>query len=193
MPYDEKMFGDYVDACPTNQVPTKKDLDKVFNTDGFIQLHEMAFIKNNFLTNQLCEDLVSDMLNGEYTIYNNNELRFYDTEIRESVKSLIAEISNDSINSAGFVFCHTPKDILWGNHRDATAYDYQIEGMHLWGGVIYLTDFEGGDIVYPEYGVKYHAKKGDLVFHGGQVLHHVEPVKSSDRYTITFYLWKNKV
>ena len=105
---------------------------------------------------------------------------------------MIDNLCNESVRSRGLTFIHSPKGSFWGAHRDGTGHDHNLNGWHLWGGVIYLEDFEGGDIVYPEENKRYHPKKGDFLLHGSLTLHHIEEVKSDKRYTISLLLWKEK-
>lgn len=53
---------------------------------------------------------------------------------------------------------------------------------------IYLNDFDGGEINYPDIKYKYSPKKGDIIIHHSELLHEVLPVKSEKRYTITGWL-----
>jgi len=172
-----------------NNYPSENEIKNAFNKDGFKDIHQQSFVYNNFLSDELCDQLVLEMLNGKYTIYSNNGIRFYDLSVDEKIKNMIFNISSPWVKNGGFVFCHIEQNSWCGDHRDS-SYDYNLSGWHIWGGVIYLTNFKGGDMVYPEHNVRYHAKKGDLILHTGNTLHYVDHVESSDRYTITFYLWK---
>lgn len=58
--------------------------------------------------------------------------------------------------------------------------------------VVYLSDFEGGEIYYPDFDYKFAPEKGDMVIHSGKIVHEVLPVKNNNRYTITGWLLKNK-
>jgi predicted 2-oxoglutarate/Fe(II)-dependent dioxygenase YbiX len=53
---------------------------------------------------------------------------------------------------------------------------------------LYLSEFTGGEITYPEIGYTHTPEPGDLVIHSGTVLHEVLPVKSGTRYTVTGWL-----
>lgn len=167
--------------------PTQSEIDNAFDKNNFKKIHDKAFVYNHFLNDNFCNELVEKMLSGQYKIYHNNGLRFYDTPVDEEVKNMITKISSPWIANAGFSFMQIEENSWLGDHRDG---DYKIPGWHLWGGVLYLTDFEGGDVVYPDQDVRFHGKKGDLLFHTGDTPHYVDYVKSKNRYIITFYLWK---
>jgi len=53
---------------------------------------------------------------------------------------------------------------------------------------IYLSDFKGGEINYPEIGYTHTPEPGDIVIHSGRVLHEVFDVLEGNRYTITGWL-----
>ena len=53
---------------------------------------------------------------------------------------------------------------------------------------IYLSDFKGGEIHYPELGYTHVPRPGDIVIHSGRVLHEVLEVIEGIRYTITGWL-----
>ena len=53
---------------------------------------------------------------------------------------------------------------------------------------IYLSDFKGGEINYPELGYTHTPEPGDIVIHSGRVLHEVFDVLEGNRYTITGWL-----
>lgn len=53
---------------------------------------------------------------------------------------------------------------------------------------IYLNNFTGGEINYPELGYAHVPSPGDIVIHSGNVLHEVFDVIENNRYTITGWL-----
>jgi predicted 2-oxoglutarate/Fe(II)-dependent dioxygenase YbiX len=53
---------------------------------------------------------------------------------------------------------------------------------------IYLSDFKGGEINYPELDYTHTPEPGDIVIHSGRVLHEVFDVIEGNRYTITGWL-----
>ena len=53
---------------------------------------------------------------------------------------------------------------------------------------IYLSEFKGGQINYPELDYTHTPVPGDIVIHSGKVLHEVFDVLENNRYTITGWL-----
>lgn len=53
---------------------------------------------------------------------------------------------------------------------------------------LYLSEFEGGEINYPELNYTHTPEVGDLIIHSGLVLHEVFDVIKGNRYTITGWL-----
>jgi hypothetical protein len=53
---------------------------------------------------------------------------------------------------------------------------------------LYLSNFTGGEINYPEIGYTHVPEPGDLIIHGGTVFHEVFDVLEGNRYTITGWL-----
>lgn len=72
-------------------------------------------------------------------------------------------------------------------HRDGLAKETKKGAVS--GFILYLNDFDGGEINYPEIKYTYSPKKGDIVIHNGTILHEVLPLKSKKRYTISSWLF----
>lgn len=53
---------------------------------------------------------------------------------------------------------------------------------------LYLNEFKGGEINYPELGYTHTPQAGDLIIHSGLVMHEVFDVIDGNRYTITGWL-----
>jgi hypothetical protein len=50
--------------------------------------------------------------------------------------------------------------------------------------IIYFSeDFEGGEIHYPEYGITYKPKTGDMILHNVEVVHSVKKILSGKRWS----------
>lgn len=63
-----------------------------------------------------------------------------------------------------------------------------------YGYVVYVNDFEGGELYYPEWDLEYKPEKGDLVIHSSskKFRHGVRPVKSGPRYAYTNFITKSE-
>jgi hypothetical protein len=69
--------------------------------------------------------------------------------------------------------------------------DFDIAENSIAGLIMYLNDFEGGEIYYSNQDVTYYPKAGDLVIHSSQehCRHQVQEVKSDIRYSHSSHLF----
>ena len=73
-----------------------------------------------------------------------------------------------------------------GEHRDNDA---EGDKNLAYGALLYLNDdYVGGEIYYPEIGVKYKPRPGSLIVHYVGLLHGVKPVTEGVRYSMTGFL-----
>lgn len=80
-------------------------------------------------------------------------------------------------------------DVHWDDRRERDQFGMRDPISH--GLVIYLNDdYEGGEIFYPELGIEYKAKAGELLIHPGSKMysHGVKPVSSGYRINVTSFL-----
>jgi hypothetical protein len=91
------------------------------------------------------------------------------------------------------------KGATWGLHSDnhdfldliaasklyTEGQEYTLEKNNIWGLVMYFNDFDGGRLFYPNQGIEYQPKRGDLVIHSSEehCLHGVDELKSDVRYS----------
>jgi len=75
-------------------------------------------------------------------------------------------------------------------HADFSEVDDSDENVILFNTAIYHNDVEGGNIYYPEIGIEYHPKQGDVVMHPGSTRyrHGVRPVLKDTRYISTLWV-----
>jgi hypothetical protein len=94
----------------------------------------------------------------------------------------------------------------WPEHYDADYLDDLKEEMSLYkdglnylekdycvyGSIVYLNDFEGGEIYYPKQNIEYKPNNGDLIIHSSEMkcMHGVKSVKSNKRYTYANLIYK---
>lgn len=78
-----------------------------------------------------------------------------------------------------------------GNFYDPLGTCHTVD----YGFIIYLSDFEGGDIYYPELGVEYKPNKGDMVIHsaGMRYQHGVHKVTKGPRICYANFIVKNEI
>ena len=73
-----------------------------------------------------------------------------------------------------------------GAHRD--NHEYSLDTVRFGICIYYNDDYEGGELFYPELDITYKPKAGDLVIHGGNILHQSLPVTNdSIRYISTCF------
>ncbi len=73
---------------------------------------------------------------------------------------------------------------------DGVADPYQTCHIVKYGSVVYLSEFEGGEIYYSRLGIEYKPEPGDLVIHSSfeDYEHGVRPVISGTRYVYSTFL-----
>lgn len=69
---------------------------------------------------------------------------------------------------------------------------YNLVPNNIYGIVVYLNDFDGGELFYSYQNITYKPQKGDLVFHSAEdhCIHEVLNVKSEIRYVHPNFLFK---
>jgi hypothetical protein len=79
-------------------------------------------------------------------------------------------------------------------HADFSEIDDQDDSIILFNTAIYHNSVEGGEIYYPELGIQYHPKQGDLVLHPGttKYRHGVKKVLNDTRYISTLWVANDK-
>ena len=103
------------------------------------------------------------------------------SEIAERVNSLFSDF--DYMVDLGCIVRGSEKYPVTGMHRDNEADGIDTE--HMYGVLLYLnSDFDGGEICYPELDVVYKPKPGVLLIHHASNLHGVNPVNSGVRYSM---------
>ena len=83
-----------------------------------------------------------------------------------------------------------------GYHYDDGASIHPLEKYHIpqnyveFGIVLYLSsNFEGGELFYPDLNFTIQPKTGTLVLHPANVLHGVKEITSGDRYVMTTFIY----
>ena len=104
---------------------------------------------------------------------------FFDKAQTDIVESINQKLSNLFINSYGRptitnISRYRQNDAM-GRHRDNHTKDEDVYSAY--GAVLYYNDeYLGGEIEYPEIGIKIKPKSKSLIIHGGDILHGTCPV-----------------
>ena len=164
-----------------------------FNKENFIKINEEAFVYKNFINKDYAEKLkllAKEMPFKVREIHPIHEMgHIADGYINEKISRLL----NSNSYCPGLSLVNTPKGLSWAKHTDLDSYDDSQRGSKTFGGVIYLEDFKGGEICYPDYDIEYHPDQGDMILHSASVVHSVNEVISDSRYTINFHIWSSDV
>ena len=158
-------------------------------------IEEGIFAVKNFISKDDCKNIVDTLKIEKYSIRKDNiyvydvneKTLFYSNFIENIIKE---NISHPLLIKEGGFNC-----IVKGNgmskHNDLDGFDHKRFSKK-YGVILYLNDFEGGEINYPKLNKSYHPSAGDLLIHKSYIEHEVLEVKSENRYTYTSYLWSKK-
>ena len=110
-------------------------------------------------------------------------------EIDKRVSALFADWT--SIVQIGSIVRNTSTLAPVGLHRDNED-ENMVNNRNAYckyGILMYLnSDFDGGEICYPEYGIEYKPKRGVLLIHHAGNMHGVNPVSTGTRYSMTSFV-----
>jgi hypothetical protein len=162
-----------------------------FNKNNFIPINENAFVLHNFLSEEEADLLFKKAFNSSFTENDHpaQQIAYIpDKYVHEKISSIL----DNKIFCSNLGIFNTKPGMSWEEHTDL---DYHTKPRYkkLYGGIIYLNDFLGGDLFYSESNTIYHPLKGDIVLHNANTKHGVSKLLSDYRYTINFYIWKNNV
>lgn len=164
---------------------------KVLGTDilvyeNFINESELLLVES------IINEFGSDLWRTEKYSHSFEAFNF----IEEKIKGLLKDAYSIKDHSS-IVKLH--EGDVWGLHSDNHEFldvrklslelkddeEFELVDNNVFGIVVYLNSFEGGELEYPEQGVIYKPKAGDLVIHSSEdyCKHRVLEVKSSVRYS----------
>lgn len=182
------------------------------------KLAEKIWVFHNFASTEECDEIVAELTsNPDSRSWSNLEHYENDNEVTSYLQIVSGSTKIEKINERlkDFVapeFTPIPTNsvnrLLPGQslkpHWDSPGEDdpesvaaqgvydpYQTCHMVKYGTVVYLSEFEGGELYYPKQGdLEYHPQKGDLVIHSAfeDYQHGVRPVISGERYVQSSFL-----
>jgi hypothetical protein len=163
-----------------------------FDKRQFIEINPDAFVYKNFIDAEYADILKNDAYSNTFTIRDIHPIHEIHGYPDGQVHQKISRLMDKSTFCSNLSFVNTPEGLSWAEHTDLEAYD-NLKRKKIFGGIIYLENFEGGEVYYPETNTEYHPSKGDMIIHSSKVIHGVREVKSKSRYTINFHLWGRDV
>ena len=184
-------------------------------SNNFKKIGEDIYVYKNFLTKNECDELVllaesfveKDWVPAnkendswhEYSPYIDN-LDF----IKERLEKSISE--DLKVNPAASIIRMKP-GWSWGEHSDNHQYldilerakllkenePYKIEKNSIYGVVLYLNSFKGGQIYYANQNIEYAPEPGDLVVQSAleHCRHGVKKVESKIRYSFSLNIYQD--
>jgi hypothetical protein len=180
----------------------------MFNKDGFEKIGEDIYVYHNFVTEEECDsilDIAKSLTEEEWVGRFNTTGEGHKTSNRSidhliPIKKRLSDKLEEGIYLAENIsIVRMRKGATWGLHSDnhdfldliaasklyTEGQEYTLEKNNIWGLVMYFNDFDGGRLFYPNQGVEYQPKRGDLVIHSSEehCLHGVDELKSDVRYS----------
>jgi hypothetical protein len=183
-------------------------LQTMFNKDGFEKIGEDIYVYHNFVTEEECNsivDIAKSLTEEEWVGRFNTTGEGHKTSNRSidhliPIKKRLSDKLEEGIYLAENIsIVRMRKGATWGLHSDnhdfldliaasklyTEGQEYTLEKNNIWGLVMYFNDFDGGRLFYPNQGIEYQPKRGDLVIHSSEehCLHGVDELKSDVRYS----------
>jgi len=159
------------------------------------KISDDIFVVKNFILQDECESIVNILNASEYTVRKDNIFVYNMTKDLTESSNFIENKIKENISLPLMIkpggFNCISKGNLMSKHNDLDGFDHKNFSKK-YGVVLYLNNFEGGEINYPKENISYHPQAGDLIAHRSYLQHEVLEVKSNYRYTYTSYLWSEK-
>lgn len=168
---------------------------KNINTSFAEKINDFSVIYKNFVSQEICESIVNKMKNFELK---SGKGRFPSRLIwgpesehldeGDQIINSISSLLSNGLVCDGLSFINVPKGSNWHEHTDSMGYSGEGNAK-VYGGVIYLNNFDGGSLYYPESGTEVYPKIGDMVIHTVDVWHGTRITESENRFILTFLIW----
>lgn len=158
-----------------------KDNKLIFSNPGFEKIEENIWVIHNFLLEYEREEYVRVAETTEEEEWWIGNSGWYEGKFLSISYKPIIETSFKISNRFADLF-ENKNDYQFGNpgsihrmlpgqemfiHADFPEIDNVQEDYILCNAAIYHNDFDGGELFYPEIGIEYKPKPGDLVMHPG--------------------------
>jgi hypothetical protein len=189
---------------------------EMFNYDliklhpNFTQIEENVWVIKNFISDEICDSLVEyaesqpeekwwernkrEWWHGKFLFAAEND-RIIKTFI--DIKEEIAKLFTEDWFLSDMASIHRmQKGEGMFEHSDNPTESMGRNNFVELSFVLYISDFEGGEIYYPKIPMEYKSEKGDLLIHPGvgRYFHGVHPVTSDAvRYVTTAFAYDRRV
>lgn len=160
---------------------------------NFEKINDESYIWRKFLDDAICDDAFNESISlsthPDRIVRDIDQVELLGGAMDERIVSKVESFFEGTEFFVGSFLHWYTKDGLWfGVHRDDEAYD-PTPFKKTWAGVIYLSDMNGGELLYPTNNTYVHPGKGDMVLHTAVIPHAATPVDSGNKRTITFVVY----
>lgn len=166
----------------------------MFDFTGWEKINDDAYVYRNFFSDELCakafEQSKIAQQEGEYSENSRNKgiLLLSVPMLKEIVDPVTKLFEGTEYEANTFLHWYSEPKKAFGIHRDDQAHDPH-PNKKAFGGVIYLSEMNGGILYYPESNTWMQPHKGDLVVQSSSVLHGAESAAGDNKRTVTFVVY----
>ena len=161
---------------------------------GWEKINEDAYVYRGFFSDELCDlafehsKQAQEANSYEENPENKGILLLSVPMIKEIIDPVEKIFEGTKYIVDKFLHWYSVPKKSFGIHRDDEAYDSN-PNKKAFGGVIYLSEMDGGILYYPESNTWMQPHKGDLVVQSSSVLHGAEYAEGYNKRTITFVVY----
>lgn len=172
---------------------------------NFEKISDEAYVWRNFLGDELADVLFkeseaisnspagTDNLNGYAREDRSDRVQLLHGDVDQRAVDKVNEFFKDTgFEIKHFLHWHNPADIWFPIHRDEEAPD-PTPLKKSWGGVLYLSEMDGGELFYPTNNTWFQPHKGDLVLHTASIIHGAAAVKGENKRFVTFVVYDKSI
>lgn len=165
----------------------KEDLDLI-NKYNIKNICNGVFIIKNFLSKEECENISKPVLELNRSAFRGvdssalylNDIYIEQAQIDQHLNYIKDKVLSLFNNKYTFKGIPTVSKMIPGSTLDVHADNVENRSKWPYTFLMYLTDFEGGEIYYPEYNAEYKTEQGDLLIHDPKLKHGVKLVTGTD-------------
>lgn len=176
----------------------------MFTRNDFETIGEDIYVFHNFISDEICNSICKDaelLKDDDWNVFDYKRYisKVYVSDQLEIVKNKVFSLltnglavgeglSVQKVCKGGYFNEHTDdmefKNVINAANSYIDGQEFELARSNAFGFIVYLNDFEGGEIEYPNQAIKYKPLKGDLLIHGSHdnCLHRVTEVTSDVRW-----------